>query len=80
MDDAPQEAATKAVDTPAQPTALDMPEMAAPKPAAGMSATSGPLNDDPFGAEPKEEKAAAYEPTPFTPVTATTAQPTPAEK
>lgn len=54
-----------------------MPEIPATKPAAGMSATSGPLSDDPFATEPKEEQAAAA---PAAPAATTTAQPTPAEK
>jgi hypothetical protein len=85
--DAPTEAATKPADAPttttsagasepSKPAALDMPEIPASKPAAGMSATSGPLNDDPFSPEPKEEQPAALAPTPAAPAV----QPTPVEK
>jgi hypothetical protein len=59
---------------PPKPAPLDMPEIPASKPAAGMSATSGPLNDDPFSPEPKEEQPAAAA------AAATVPEPTPASK
>lgn len=82
--EAPKEAETKPVDAPATATEMaappkvaepKMPEIPAAKPAAGMSATSGPLNDDPFSAEPKKEEAAAPVPTPAAPAAATTTAP-----
>jgi hypothetical protein len=54
--DAPKDTEAKATDTPAPAAPLDLPAIPSSKPAAGMSATSGPMFDEPnFG----EEKPAA---------------------
>ncbi|KAJ4377946.1 hypothetical protein N0V83_000776 [Neocucurbitaria cava] len=70
--DAPKVIEAKATDTPTESSApaapLDLPAIPTSKPAAGMSATSGPMFDEPdFDSNTKEEKPIAPSTTPAAP-------------
>ena len=62
--EAPKDTEAKPADTTAPAAPLDLPELPESKPAAGMSATSGPMFDEPnFHDKPATPAAPAEQPT-----------------